>query len=140
MITITSTADNASAATASSALRVTALSCDLNITGQSPLSAESNGVLLLRRLLGFSGPALIDGLGSGLNYSAGDLQRFVDGRQYKGLESAPTALMSGPIVWRLMQSFGNVELLGGITLPANAPLQTAAAIRADINAKCGTSF
>ena len=79
-------------------------------------------------------------MGTTLSYSAAELQQFVDNRKYQGLESQPTALVSRQIVLRLMQSVADDQLLASTTLPPSATLTTAAAVRADVNAKCGTHF
>ena len=47
--------------------------------------------------------------------------------------------VDGVIILRLMLGIGNATLLNGIALPAGAPT-TAAAIRAQVNSRCGTSF
>ena len=138
--TFTSTAGNAAAASAMGSLRVTSRLCDLDVTGQGALNPATDGLLLLRRLLGLSGQPLIERLGTTVNYSALELQQFVDNRKYTGLESQPTALISGKIVLRLMQSIDDDQLLIGTTLPPSATPTTAAAVRADVNAKCGTNF
>ncbi len=138
--TLTSTADNAATVSVTGSLRVTPRLCDLHITGQGVLNPATDGLLLLRRLLGLSGQALIDGLGTSLNYSASELQQFVDNRKYTGLEAQPTALISGQIVLRLMQSVADDQLLVGTTLPPSATLTTAAGVRADVNAKCDANF
>jgi len=138
-ITLTTTADNAVTASTAGSLRVTSRLCDLDVTGEGVLNPATNGLLMLRRLLGLSGQPLVEGLGS-LNYSAAELQQFADNRKYAGLESQPTALVTGQIVLRLMQSVADNQLLVGTTLPASATLTTAAAVRADVNAKCGANF
>ncbi len=140
LATLTSSADNAATVSTTASLRVTARACDLDVTGQGLVNPATDGLLLLRRLLGLSGQSLVDGLALSLNYSAAELQVFVDTRTYKGLESQPTALVSGRLLLRLMQSVTDDQLLGGATLPPTAMLATAAAIRADVNAQCGTNF
>ena len=139
-INVTTTADNAATATAAGVLAVTALSCDLDFSGTATGDPNVDGVMLLRRLMGFQGNALIDNLGSGLSFSLRDYVRFVNERQYKILESSPSSSVSGLIVLRLMQGVGDTNLLRGIALPPSSTLQSAAAIRADVNAKCGTHF
>jgi hypothetical protein len=139
-VTLTSTADNAATASTMGTLRVTSRLCDLDITGQGLLNPATDGLLLMRRLLGLSGQPLVDGIGTSLVYSATELQRFIDRRKYTGLEPHPTALVSGQIVLRLLQSVADDQLLVGTALPPSATLVTAASVRADVNAKCGTNF
>ena len=139
-INVTTTADNAASASAAGVLTVTALSCDLDFSGSGAIESSVDGTILLRRLLGFRGEALINRLGSNLNFSLRDYDRFVTERQYKVLESSPSAGVSGLVVLRLMQGVADADLLTSITLPAASPLPSAAAIRADVNTKCGTSF
>lgn len=139
-LAVTTTADNAASATGAGVLTVTALSCDLDFSGNGIVDANIDGVMLLRRLLGMQGQALINNLGTGLSFSLREYDRFISERQYKVLETLPSTNVSGLIVIRLIQGVTDADLLRGIALPTTSPLQTAGAIRADVNAKCGTHF
>lgn len=123
----------------------TLASCNLDLNGDGLISADKDGVLLLRYLLGFRNAALIAGVPIGA--ARGDAQGVAD---FIGLVSkydvfgrpTPTAkvLLDGLVLTRLMLSVPNSGLLGGVAIPAGAVNITAASVRTAVNTKCGTSF
>lgn len=54
--------------------------------------------------------------------------------------AAPTALVDGLILTRLRQGVSDTTLLNGISIPSGSQYITAAAIRTNVNVKCGTGF
>jgi Protein of unknown function (DUF1566) len=121
------------------------LACNLDIDGDSARTAEIDGVLLLRYLLGFRGDALISGFTlTGSRNTAALIEPFIgDAKQYEVFGRAattPEALRDGLVIVRLMLAVPDVALLTGIEVPAGAVYTAAAAVRQAVNAACGTIF
>ena len=72
------------------------------------------------------------------------VQAFIDtGTQFDvigRLVAAPTALIDGLILTRLIRLVPDTALLTGITVPVGSQFMSAAQIRANVNLKCGTTF
>lgn len=73
-------------------------------------------------------------LSSWTNLGTGTCNLDVDGN------GARQPFVDGIILVRRMLGVADVNLLNGITLPGTSPFTTAAQIRANVNAKCGTTF
>ncbi len=119
--------------------------CSLNITGGSLLNASNDGLVLLRFLLGFRGDALIANASlMSPRDSAAKVEDFLGlGNQFDVFgrsNAAPTALVDGIVLIRLMQGVPDTELLNGLMIPAGATFVNAADIRANVNNRCGTLF
>ena len=119
--------------------------CTLDISGDGNTRAETDGVLLTRYLLGFRGVALVNGVALGASRpDAASIESFMGtasafdivGRSV----AAPTALVDGLILTRLMQGVSDSALLNGIAIPGGSQYANAASIRANVNVKCGTAF
>ena len=50
------------------------------------------------------------------------------------------AFTEGLVLTRLMLGFPNSALFTGITVPTGAGFNTPATVRANVNARCGTTF
>ncbi len=119
-------------------------SCNLDVDGGGSLQALVDGVLIVRGMLGLSGTSL----NAGITFSSGAtrtdptvIANFLATQNYDVDGSASQqALVDGVIVVRLMLGLPDANLLTGITLPGSATFTTAAAIRANVNSRCGTSF
>ena len=119
--------------------------CDLDLNGDGQIDADTDGVLLLRYLLGFRGTGLVTGIP--ISASRGD----ADGvENYIGLLSKydvfgrpvpnPVGHLDGLVLVRLMLRVSNAGLLTGVALPVGATNADAAAVRTAVNLKCGTFF
>jgi hypothetical protein len=121
-----------------------AAACNLDIDGNGTRQAFVDGILLTRGLLGVTGASLTNGVtipaGAPRNTPA-LISPFIAANNYD-VDGSGTqqAFVDGVILVRLMLGVADGTLLNGITLPAGATFTTAAAIRANVNAKCGTSF
>jgi hypothetical protein len=120
--------------------------CSLDVDGANGTTAAVDAVIIDRYLLGIRGDALVAGLPLplGPRNTGALLQAFIGtGTQFDVVGrpvAAPTALIDGLILTRLMRLFPDSALLTGITVPAGSQFTSAAQIRANVNAKCGTSF
>ena len=121
------------------------LACGLDVNVDGSTTAGFDGVLLTRYLLGFRGAALIADVPLGQarpdanaveSYLSNVAQLDIVGRT----TAAPTALVEGLILTRLMLGVPDGALLTGIAIPATAQFRDAAAVRANANFKCGVTF
>ena len=122
-----------------------ALLCNLDINGDSAVTPEKDGVLLLRYALGFRGATLIAGVPLGAaRANAAAVETFIgSSAQYQvfGQPSAPAkAMQDGLVLLRLMRGIGDSALLNGIAPPAGATFTTGSTVRANVNARCGTAY
>ena len=125
-------------------VRITAAaapSCNLDADGNGSLDGFADGILILRYLLGVGNATLENGVTANLPRNTAALVRAYLDTQNLAVVSPTTAdgFVDGILILRLMLGVGNATLLNGVTLPAGAPT-TAAAIRAQVNTRCGTSF
>jgi len=121
------------------------IGCSLDINGDSAVTADKDGVLLTRYLLGFRGAALIANVPLGpARADAAAVEAFIgSGAQYDvfGRPSAgATAMQDSAVLLRLMLGVPDVGLLGGIAVPAGAIYGTAASVRSYVNSRCGTTY
>ena len=119
--------------------------CNLDINGDSFVTPEKDGVLLLRYLLGFRGAALIAGVPLGpARADAGAVEALIgSSTQYDvfGQPSAPArAAQDGLALTRLMLGVGDSALLTGIALPTGATFTTGSTVRANVNVRCGSAY
>jgi hypothetical protein len=121
-----------------------ALACNLDVDGNGSRQAFVDGILLVRNMLNISGA----GYTSGVTIPAGaartneaDIKAFIATNSYDiDGNGNQQAFVDGIILARLMLNVPDATLLNGVTIPAGAAFTTAAAIRANVNSKCGTSF
>ena len=97
---------------------------------------------MLRYLLGFRGDGLTQGMSmSGPRSVVADIEAFLSASDYSATGTAgKPANIDGLIFLRLLQGVPDSALLTGINVPAGAAFRDAAAIRANVNARCGTAF
>ena len=118
--------------------------CNLDVDGGGSLQALVDGVLIVRGMLGLSGTSLNAGItfsSSATRTDPTSIANFLATQNYDVDGSASQqALVDGVIIVRLMLGLPDANLLTGITLPGSATFTTAAAIRANVNSRCGTSF
>jgi hypothetical protein len=114
--------------------------CNLDVTGDGSLQGLSDGVLIARIMLGISDSFLFNNIiVTGPNNTPALVRSAYAGNDYDADNSgAQQGLVDGIILARLMLGITDANLLNNLAMPAGAP--TAAAIRANVNAKCGTSF
>jgi hypothetical protein len=119
--------------------------CNLDVNGDGLTTADKDGVLLLRYLLGFRGAALIAGIPvTAARGSADDVANFI------GLASkydvfgrttpSATPTQDGVVLTRLMLQIPDNGLLDGVPVPSGATNMSAGAVRAAVNLRCGTTF
>jgi Protein of unknown function (DUF1566) len=125
--------------------RFPSVACNLDIDGDTQRTAEVDGVLLLRYLLGMRDTGLTDGFTlTGTRNTAALIEAFIGNAQrYEVFGRAATsaeAFRDALILVRLMQGVADDALLNAIELPASAVHMTSAAVRQHVNTKCGTSF
>ena len=116
--------------------------CNLDIVGSGTRQAIPDGLLLLRYMLGFRGGGLTQGLSiSAPQRAVADIEAVLAESDYSATATAgrPTNV-DGLIFLRLLQGIADSALLNGIKVPAGAAFRDAAAIRANVNARCGTAF
>ena len=121
------------------------LSCALDVDGDNRVDPAVDGLLLTRYLLGFRGAALTQGLTIGGPRKTAALVEafFGNAAQFDVIgraAPAPSATVDGLILTRLMLGVDDAGLLSGINLPAGALFASAAAIRANVIAKCAGGF
>lgn len=118
--------------------------CNLDVDGSTTRQALVDGVLIVRSMLGVSGAAYTSGItfpGAATRTTESAVKAFIATNNYD-IDGSGTqqALVDGVILTRLMLGIPDSTLLNGVTLPGSATFTTAAAIRANVNSKCGTSF
>lgn len=116
--------------------------CNLDVDNSGGTSAFVDGILVVRHLLNLSGATLTNNVAiTGTRNVPADLTTFMSGINFdmSGAGSA-SAFRDGIILVRLMLNIPDTTLLNGVTIPVGATFQTAAQIRANVNAKCGTTF
>ena len=119
--------------------------CDLDINGDSSITADKDGVLLARYLLGLRGAALVDNVTLGaLRADANAVAALIGtGSQYdvfgRAVPSAST-FSDGLVLLRMMLSVPDNALLNGITVPAGAQFTAGGTVRANVNATCGSAL
>lgn len=120
-----------------------ALGCNLDADGNGgALDGFSDGLLVFRYLLGVGNTSLQNGVTGNLPRNTAVLVRaYLDTQNLAVVSPTGPAdgFVDGILIFRLMLGVGDASLLRGVTLPAGAPT-TAAAVRAQVNARCGTSF
>jgi hypothetical protein len=117
--------------------------CNLDIDGDGSRLAFKDGILLVRYMLGIRGAGLVQGLTlTGTRTDSTSIENFIAAQNYnvKGGSTAQQAFVDGVILVRLLLGVADGSLLNSITIPAGAAFTTAADIRANVNATCGTSF
>lgn len=119
--------------------------CDLDVNGDGAVTAASDGVLLLRFMLGMRGAALVFGVPlSAARPDAMAVETFIGSTaQYDvfGQPSAPAnAMQDGLVLLRLMSAVPDTALLNAIALPAGAIYSTGSTVRSNVNARCGTAY
>ena len=124
---------------------LSALLCNVDINGDSAVTPDKDGVLLLRYALGLRGATLIAGVPLGAaRANAAAVESFIgSSAQYQvfGQPSAPAkAMQDGLVLLRLMQGIGDSTLLTGITPPPGATFMMGSTVRANVNARCGTGY
>lgn len=125
--------------------RFPSLACDLDIDGDTQRTAEVDGVLLMRYLLGFRGDGLTDGFTfTGTRPSAILIESFIGNAQsYEVFGRAGTsaeAFSDALVLVRLMQGVPDTGLLNGIAVPSTAIHTSASSVRRYVNERCGTNF
>ncbi len=121
------------------------LLCNLDISGDGSVNHDTDGVLLLRYLLGVRGAALIAGvtIGAARGGAPGVASFIGNATQYDVFGRtvpAATAMLDATVLQRLMRTTSDSSLLQGIGVPAGAANTTAASVRAAVNTRCGTSY
>lgn len=119
--------------------------CSLDLTADGVTSVTDDGLLINRYLMGFRGDALTAGISLrpwrsnaiAIEEAIGDGACFDVLARWGG---APSALVDGLILSRLMLGVRDDTLLNGITMPLWAGYSTASSIRAYVNSKFGTTF
>ena len=116
--------------------------CNLDVIASGTPLPVPDGLLLLRYMLGFRGNGLMQGLSiSGPRNAVADIEAFLSASDYSATGTAgKPASIDGMIFLRLLQGVPDSALLSGINVPAGATFRDAAAIRANVNARCGTTF
>jgi hypothetical protein len=127
------------------AVPIAALPCNLDINGDGAVNHDTDGVLLLRYLMGFRGASLIanvpisvsrGGAVGVANFIGNAAQYDVFGRTVP----ASTGLLDGVVLARLMRTTPDTGLLQGVRVPSGAINATAFDVRAAVNARCGTGY
>jgi hypothetical protein len=121
-----------------------ALACSLDVDGNGSRQALVDGLLILRNMLNIAGTSYTAGVtfpASATRTSETAVKAFIASNNYD-VDGSGTqqALVDGLILLRLMLNISDANLLNGISFPAAATITTAPAIRANVNARCGTSF
>lgn len=123
--------------------------CNLDADGNGTIDPFVDGILILRYLLNVGNATFANGAVPQLPRNTAALVKAYLATQnlsVAGLVSdTPDPFVDGIVILRLMLGVGNTTLLNGVTLPPNAPAGAtpalrAAAIRAQANSRCGTSF
>ena len=111
--------------------------CNLDIDGNGTPDAATDGLLLIRHLLGFTGNALTQGaLGVGATRDAGQIQAFINSQNYdfdgNGKRSAAT---DGALAVRYLAGLTGAALSSG-AIAAGAKRQSGADVISFIQAGC----
>ena len=111
--------------------------CNLDIDGNGTPDAATDGLLLIRHLLGFTGNALTQGaLGTGATRDAGQIQAFINSQNYdfdgNGKRSAAT---DGALAVRYLAGLTGAALSSG-AIAAGAKRQSGADVISFIQAGC----
>jgi len=118
--------------------------CSLDVDGSGSVQALVDGVLIIRNMLGLTGASLTGSLNfppSATRTTPAAIATFLAGQNYDSDgSSSQQALVDGVILVRLMLNLPDASLLTGVSFPPSATVTTAAAIRAGVNSRCGTSF
>ena len=119
--------------------------CSLDVNGDGTVTADKDGVLISRYLLGFRGAGLIANVPLGAaRADAASVETFIGtGAQFDVFGRpvpVPTATQDSLVLIRLMLGLPDTALLGGITLPSGALFGSGSAVRANVNARCGTAY
>ena len=122
-----------------------AVMCNLDIDLDSTVRATTDGLLILRRMLGMSGPALTANAVNPGGLQTGDvaIANAIDG-QLAGLDidgsgGAPNAVTDGLMLVRAMLGFTGTAVTNGAII--GTPLRnTWPLIRDYLNQNCGTNF
>lgn len=107
--------------------------------------AARDGVLLVRFLLGMRGAQLTSGLTlTGIRNTPSLVETFIGTAAPYDVVGrttpAPTAMIDGLILVRLMLGVPDGALLSGIAIPAGAQFTTATAIRGNVNTRCAMTY
>lgn len=119
--------------------------CSLDVNGDGAVTADKDGVLLSRYLLGFRGTGLIAAVPLGAaRADAQAVETFIGSAAQFDVFGRPapaaTATQDSLVLIRLMLSVPDTALLGGITLPSGALFTSGSAVRANVNTRCGTAY
>jgi hypothetical protein len=114
-------------------------SCSLDVDGNGAYEAAKDGVLIVRRLLGFSGAALTNGvLGTCASRTASTaVESFIDSQAFNvdGIGAPPkNGLTDGLLIYRAMLGLTGSAATSGLTT------QSWSTVRTYLNTNCGTSF
>jgi Subtilase family len=119
--------------------------CSLDINGDGNVTASADAVLLMRYLLGFRSASLIADLPLSVTRpDANAVETFIgnaaayDVFRRPALAASPT--LDALVLLRLMLAVPDAALMSNVSIPAGASYTTAAALRANVNARCGTAF
>ena len=120
--------------------------CSLDVNGDGGVTADKDGVLLSRYLLGFRGAGLIASVqlstitrpdAQAVEIFIGSAAQFdVFGRAVP----AATAMQDSLVLIRLMLGVPETALLGDIAVPSGAQFASGSAVRMNVNARCGTAY
>lgn len=121
------------------------VACSLDINADGALTANYDGVLLSRYLLGFRGSPLVQNVPLGASRpDAAAVASFIgSGTQYDVFGRpvpAVSAMQDGIVLLRLMLGVPDSGLFGGVALPVGAARTTPGAVRTFLNNRCATSF
>jgi hypothetical protein len=119
--------------------------CLLDVNGDGVTSADKDGVLLLRYLVGFRGNDLVANVPlSAARPDAQAVQTFIGSALqfdvFGRTVAAVTSLQDGLVLTRLMLNVGDDALLGALSLPVGAAFTSGFAVRTNVNERCGTSY
>jgi hypothetical protein len=115
------THNSAPQAIQSIAVTAVAANCRLNINGDAALSADIDGMLILRYMLGFRGDALIDGLTPlvGTRTTAGAIESFLAVQDF-GVTVPATPMQAtrdGFVIARFIQGLLATAMIAGTDIP-----------------------
>jgi subtilisin family serine protease len=119
--------------------------CSLDINGDGSVTAAADAVLLTRYLLGFRSAGLIADVPLGVvRPDANAVESFIGNAGAYDVFRRP-ALAASPtrdalVLLRLMLAVPDTALMNNVSIPVGASYITAAELRANVNARCGTNF
>ena len=125
------------------AVTFTAVSvCNLDVDNSGSSTAFVDGILIVRYLLNLTGSDLTRNVNiTGTRSIPADLITFMSSLNWDVTGAgASSAFRDGIILVRLMLRIPDRDLLTNVTIPPTATFQTAAQIRANVNAMCASSF